>query len=126
MKNGIRMKIDEADRLFSLFIRHRDKWQCIRCLSQFKPGTSGLTNSHFFGRGMKSVRYDEENCDALCWPGCHLYWQNGDREAYREFKIKQLGQERFDKLVIRANLPQRIDKTLIVLYYKTKLKEMGV
>lgn len=121
------MRISEADRLFSLYIRNRDKWTCCRCQKRFTPGVKILTNSHFFGRGMKSVRFDPENCDALCWNpyekngGCHLYWQNGDREAYRNFKIKQLGQKRFDLLVLRANTTADVDEKMVVLFCKQVL-----
>ena len=33
--------------------------------------------------------------------GCHQMWGSTDREAYREFKIKQLGRRRFNKMLTR-------------------------
>jgi hypothetical protein len=118
-----RVKIDRADKLFSLFIRTRDKWRCVKCLKQYSPPTTALQCSHFFGRGKESTRFDPQNCDALCY-GCHQYWGSTNREAYREFKIRQLGQAGFDLLTLRANTPTKKDRKIIALYYSKRLKEM--
>jgi hypothetical protein len=118
----ISLKINSLDTLFSKFIRNRDKNTCVRCHRIFKLGERGLTNSHFYGRGMKSVRYEEDNCDSLCYPGCHLYWQNQNREEYREFKIRQLGQKRFDLLTLQANSTAKPDYKLLTIYYSKVLK----
>ena len=119
-----RLKIDEADRLFSLYVRKRDKNTCIKCQRIFRPGEAGLTCSHFFGRGKESVRFDLENCDALCYPGCHLYWQNQAREEYRQFKIRQLGQRRFDLLLLRSNTYAKKDRAMQKIIWRQMLKEL--
>ena len=123
-----RMKIDKADAVFSQFIRLRDG-QCMRCGTYLEVNGKGmpvsLQCSHFFGRRMESVRFDEENADSLCH-GCHRYWEKEDREGYRNFKIKQLGQERFDALVVRANTPQKKDRAMAHLYWKERMKQVGV
>lgn len=82
-----------------------------------------LTNSHFYGRTMDTVRFDEDNCDALC-RGCHPYWEKEDRVGYQAFKVKQLGQARFDRLVFRASRGKRPDEFYVALYYYKKLQEM--
>ena len=117
-----RIKIRPSDKLFSLFIRNRDQ-MCMRCMK--KLPIEELQNSHYFGRTMKSVRYDEENCDSLDF-GCHRFWEKEDRESYRQFKVKQLGQRGYDLLCLRANTPAKIDEKAIVMYYRAKLQEMGV
>jgi 5-methylcytosine-specific restriction endonuclease McrA len=114
------MKLDKYDALFSRYIRTRDNWTCQRCSKQYTQNTQGLHNSHFFGRTRKSVRFDEDNCIALCF-GCHQIWDKEDHESYRAYKIKQLTRPRFDALVIRANTPQKPDYKMIELYYKEKL-----
>lgn len=98
----MKIKIDKADKLFSRYIRLRDK-RCVRCgkLGEGEEGINGLQNSHFFGRGMESTRFDVENCDAVCF-GCHQYWGSKDREAYREYKIQTLGRAKYNELVKRA------------------------
>lgn len=117
------VRIDKADKAFSRYIRLRDK-RCKRCgnWGWGFSGINGLQCSHFFGRRMESVRFDEENCDTLCF-GCHRYWEKEDREGYRQFKIKQLGQKRFDLLVVRANTPTKKDRQMAYLYWKNRLKE---
>ena len=114
------IKISALDKLFSTFIRQRDNWTCQRCNKKFIPPTKGLHNSHYFGRTMKSVRYDEDNCDALCY-GCHRYWEKEDREGYRNFKIKQLGQRKYDLLDFVAHKTGTPDYKLLTIYYKKKL-----
>ena len=108
------IKIDKADQAFSLYIRERDDWTCQRCGSIFDPWgekTGGLHNSHYFGRGREGTRFDPENCDALCY-GCHRYWEKADREEYRAFKVRQLGENRFLSLTVRANTYKKKDRKL--------------
>lgn len=119
----MKIKRDKADALFSKYIRTRDDWKCQRCTKKFKKGSQGLHCSHFFGRGCETTRFDPENCDALCF-GCHKIWGDVDREAYREFKIKQLGQKAFDNLVIRARQTQKKDRKLAYLYVKQLMNEL--
>lgn len=111
-RNGLKPRqkewgLKKADKEFSKFIRGRDG-KCVRCGKTY-PEVQ-LQNSHFWGRVKKNVRFDPENCDALC-ATCH-YWGDGKRGIipweeekqgeYMDFKIKQLGQERYDALRVRA------------------------
>lgn len=120
----MKIKIDKADQLFSEYIRRRDK-KCVKChrIGEGKHGIVGLQCSHYFGRGKESTRFDEENADALCF-GCHQYWGSTDREAYRTFKLKQLGQKRFDALTARAYTLVKKDRKLAALYWQERLKEL--
>ena len=117
------MKRDSLDALFSLYIRSRDHWTCQRCWKQFTPPTKVLHNSHFYGRTMHSVRYDPTNCDALCY-GCHKYWEKEDREGYRAFKIRQLGQKGFDLLTLAAFKPGKPDLEILKIVYKKLLGDL--
>lgn len=117
----MRIKLDKADKMFSRYIRLRDR-RCVRCGRRGendKKGDSikGLQCSHFFGRGKESTRFDPDNCDALCF-GCHRYWGSDDFESYRTFKIKQLGKKGFDRLVARANTPVKKDRKLAYIISK--------
>lgn len=87
----------EADKKFSEWVRQRDK-MCVRC--GFEHGR--LTCSHFYSRVRSSTRYDPDNCDSLAWLPCHYQWEHEKQGDYRDFKIKQLGQERYDALMKRA------------------------
>lgn len=98
----MKVRIDKYDKVFSRFIRTRDYWKCVRCGKKKEQGDASLHNSHYVGRGSWNTRYDEENCDSLCW-GCHQQWGGKAREEYKEFKIKQIGQKGYDALIKRSN-----------------------
>ena len=111
------MKIDKTDALFSKYIRTRDNWTCQRCQKQYPENSQGLHCSHFYGRANENTRFDPDNCTAICF-GCHQYFDEKNREDYRDFKLKQLGKKRFDELKIRANLYCKKDRKLAYLYVK--------
>lgn len=114
---------DEADRLFSLFIRTRDDWTCQRCRRVFEVNCGVLLqNSHFWSRGNESVRFDPENCDALC-SGCHDFFGR-DREAYRAWKISRLGQQRFNALMVKANAYAKKDRKMARLVARAALRQV--
>jgi hypothetical protein len=120
------LKTNKWDKIFSQIVRERDKWSCARCGKSYSPPTSGLHNSHYFGRAKYSTRFDEENCDALCY-GCHQYWGSTDREAYRQFKIKQLGENQFNALMVRSNQTTKKRDYLNDIFYlalKERLNEI--
>lgn len=119
-----RIKIDKADQVFSKFIRTRDNWTCNRCHHKHEEGSQGLHCSHFFGRGKESTRFDPNNCDALCF-ACHRLWGHGDeREIYKAFKIKQLGQKGFDLLELKSNTPCKKDREWELLIATQLLKNL--
>ena len=98
-----KLKIFPSDSIWSKYIRTRDNWTCQRCDKKYAPPTSALHCSHFWSRGSWSVRFDEDNCQALCY-GCHSYL-GGNPQEHREFILNKLGQERFDALQTRRNTP---------------------
>lgn len=102
-KKKKRIGVSRLDSKFSLFIRYRDKFVCQRCGTQYMPGEQGIHASHFIGRGVKSVRFDPDNCDAACYHD-HMEWEARKATEYRDFKIKQLGLERFNALIERSQM----------------------
>lgn len=120
----MKVKIDRADTVFSQAIRLRDG-ECKRCGSKVKLNDKGLpvshTNSHYFGRGAESTRFDTENCDCLCC-GCHKIWDSRDREDYRDFKIKQLGEDGFQRLLVRSKQIVKKDRKMALIKAKELLK----
>lgn len=111
--------------MFSIWVRLRDK-RCVRCSSYVELNARDIPVthqcSHFFGRGMESVRFDAANADTLCH-GCHRYWEKEDREGYRAFKVRQLGQDGFDKLQLRAFRTNRKDRELAKIYWRQRILE---
>jgi len=123
----MKIRLDLADKEFSRYIRLRDK-KCVRCHRLGENNIegepiNGLQCSHYFGRSKESTRFDEQNCDSLCF-GCHQYWGSTDREAYREFKIKQLGENGFKILTLRANLYKKKDRAMSLLIIKELIKNL--
>ena len=114
---GIRIKIDKADRVFSEYIRLRDG-VCVRCKSPVIFNEKGLPithqNSHYYGRGAENTRFDMDNCDCLCF-SCHIIWGSKDREDYREFKLKQLGKDRFDLLLLKSKTYHKKDRKMEII-----------
>lgn len=81
--------------MFSRYVKQRD-WSCTRCGTRF-----ALEASHFHGRAKMAVRWDEDNVDAHCvW--CHRHLTIHPNE-HRDWKLGQLGPERFEALRQRAN-----------------------
>ena len=120
----MKVKLDPADIAFSQYIRTRDNWTCQRCGRQFAPPTNGLQCSHYFGRRKENTRFDPRNCDALC-TGCHQIWGSDDRESYREFKIRQLGEKGFYELRMRSEILVKKDRKAALIYARQLLKEVG-
>lgn len=83
-----------ADREFSQWIRARDR-KCFFCPN---PATQ---NSHYWGRGNWSVRFDPINCDGICG-GCHMKHEGSKQGLYRTMKIEQLGLRAYNALEKKA------------------------
>lgn len=112
MKRVKRLKVwstKKADDEFSKWIRARDK-KCISC-----GRTTNLTCSHFWRRVNSSVRYDPENCDTLCWMPCHITWEKEKQGKYMAFKLKQLGQEKYSFLMLKAHKIVKRDEAILEL-----------
>ena len=116
------VKIDKADKLWSLYVRTRDNWTCQRCFTRYEPPTSALHCSHFWGRGRESTRFDSQNCMAACY-GCHRYL-TAHPEEHRNFQLKRLGQREFDALMIRANTYHKKDRAMEVIRIKAMLVDL--
>lgn len=94
-----RIKLDPNDVLFSKMVRERDK-SCVFC------GKNGeqwrLECSHFWGRGHKATRFDPLNAEALCFY-CHATNEGNKQGFYREYKLKQLGEDGYRLLEQKHN-----------------------
>jgi hypothetical protein len=96
------VKRDPADAAFSEYVRRKDG-QCKRCGRRGTglKGITGLDASHFHSRRKESVRFDLENVDAMC-RSCHK-WLGEHMTEYKQWKLAQLGQDKYDLLMLRAN-----------------------
>lgn len=125
----MRIKIRRTDTLFSDLIRERDKWTCQRCQRQYDPNSTSdrlaLHTSHYWSRGKESTRFEPDNCIALCM-ACHLLWGHGDqRDQYKEFMVKRLGEARFKSLMVQANTYKKRDDKMDLLVINQLIKLYG-
>lgn len=108
----------KADAVFSKWIRERDK-KCQRCGT-----TNRLTCSHFWSRKYSSVRFDPENCIALCMP-CHLYhWEKEKQGAYRDYMIDWLGKSEYYLLDAKAHSVVKRSEAIRELMYRMDKYEL--
>jgi len=110
------IKIDPADRFFSLYIRYKANWCCERCGTQYEVGSQGLHASHFWSRDRESTRFDPLNVSAHCF-NCHNEL-GGNPELHRQWKLNQIGQAEYDRLMIRAQTRQKKDRKLMAILWK--------
>lgn len=119
----MKIKIDQADRLFSQWVRLRDM-ECVKCHSQVKLNDKGLPvthqASHFQGRGKEGTRYEPFNVDTLCM-GCHMYFTAHPMEHY-QWQLERKGQKILDQLVLQSNTYRKKDRKLEAMYWAQQLK----
>lgn len=63
--------------------------------------------SHFWNDGAyPGTRFDPENCDAICYPhhfgSPSIGWEYRKAGEYRDWKMRKLGQQRYDDMEKRA------------------------
>ena len=93
-----------ADRKIAEFIKERDNHTCVFC-GRKSPYVI-MDPSHYWGRYVSATRFHPDNLDAVC-RGCHFKIEHAKQGIYREFKLKQLGEQRY--------------KELEKLYYQSKM-----
>ncbi len=116
------IKRDATDALFSNFIRKRANYICQRCHKDYGGPCQGIECAHVFSRRNISTRWDPDNALCLC-TGCHAYWGEEPLEMYEWYK-KKYGEAQFDALLLRKNIPTKVDKKLIRIGLKILMKEL--
>lgn len=121
----MKIKVDRADRIFSMYIRKRDK-KCRRCRKpvEFNEKGDPITHqaSHFQGRRKEATRFDELNVDCLCF-SCHRYFTENPGDHYR-WQVEKKGQKVVDDIISRSNLHQKRDRKMAETYWKQRYAEM--
>ena len=111
-----KVKIDAADKYFSLYIRTRANWTCERCGKYYAPPTAALHCSHFIGRSKENTRFDPDNASAHCY-GCHQ-WFTSHPQEHMAWKLEKVGQKKIDELILKSNLYCKKDRVSEKLYWK--------
>jgi hypothetical protein len=117
-----KVKIDVADKAFSLYVRTRDRWTCQRCGKRYEPPTMALHCSHFQGRGKEATRFHPDNADALCY-GCHQYFtsQPGEHLAWQ---VGRKGQDKIDELIRLSNTYKKKDRKAEAAHWREELAKI--
>lgn len=68
----------EFDKVFSIYIRTRDKGVCFTCGD--KKHWRYQQNGHYVSRTHMSLRYDEKNCNCQCM-ACNVF-RHGNMDEY--------------------------------------------
>jgi len=83
-----------------------------------------LENSHYWGRGHENTRFDDRNCHSFCFT-CHNKYGHGEKRIeYKEWLIKRLGQDGYDRLQIDANAYKKRDDAMDLIIIKEKLRKL--
>lgn len=122
------MKISNADKWFSRYIRLRDAWESNGVLLN-KCATSGkiqeckqLECGHYQSRIHKNTRWSELN--AMPQSTYQNRLKHGNPEEMAKVLDNKFGYGTADKVKILSKQVARIDETLIALYYKTAVNEL--
>jgi len=121
----MKITIDQADKLFSQYIRLRDM-KCMRCGSPVRLNEKGLPishqASHFQGRRKEATRFEPKNLDCLC-TGCHMYFTANPGEHY-QWQVAQKGQTAVDCIILQSNGYLKKDRKLQAMLWKQELKKL--
>lgn len=101
-----RTQRNKADRLFSVYIRHRDR-VCQKC-----GQSEHLQCAHIFSRRYFGTRWDAENALALC-VGCHKYFTHAPIE-WEDWILARIGEEKYRELRARAQAVTKPDYEAII------------
>ena len=119
-------KKGKLDKIFSLYIRTRDKWGCQRCGKQQKEKSTGYHCAHILGRSKQSVRWNELNAYGICY-GCHLFIDTHPTEK-TIWAINRLWKQEYDELcsISIQNVKFRDwEVEDLIKYYKDKLEKLN-
>jgi 5-methylcytosine-specific restriction endonuclease McrA len=101
-----KISFQTLDSLFSKLARALAHYTCERCAKKYPENSPGLHTSHFIGRANKATRYVLANVDIFCW-GCHSWMETRKPTDYREWKIKKLGETKFEELIEASRLTKQ-------------------
>lgn len=106
----MKISVSKLDSQFSKMVRAK------RPICEVCKVRSSSQVHHFYGRRMKSVRFDEKNIIALCFT-CHRKFHENPSWAIDWMKRK-LGDRELSLLTIKANTPGKPDYEMLKIYFK--------
>jgi hypothetical protein len=118
-KSDRKKLVAELDRVFSLYIRARDK-ACVLCNS-----VERLQCGHLFTRSSYSTRWDENNAFAQC--SKHNYLHELKPYPFYHWYMEKFGKDKLDNLYLKHLQVKKIkDFELLEMIetYKKKLQDL--
>lgn len=116
--------LKELQVVFNRYIRLRDKDK--GCISCGKPLIGKYDAGHLFTVGaFPNLRFDVDNCFGQC-TFCNMH-NHGNVSEYMIRLPDRIGKERFDALLNRRNIPNKLTIPEIIekkKYYLDKIKEL--
>lgn len=113
-------QIKALDKLFSEVIKLRANGFCEHC--GLWVGFNNIDPSHYFVRGHKTLRWDEENVFGFKHE-CHMYFDNHKSE-FTKWVVNRLGITRFDKLILRNNSLHKLDYETTKTQLQNRIQEL--
>jgi len=113
----------ELDRIFSLYVRYRDRGQCITCSVKRPP--KEMQNGHYIARSNMATRFDEWNCNAQCFQ-CNVF-KSGNYPKYALALKDKYGDrilEELDKKSQEIRKFTRADYEEMIVQYTKLLDDM--
>jgi hypothetical protein len=111
----------EADKVFSDYIRLRDKYTCFTC---GKVGNKNdMQAGHYYSRTFKALRYDEINVNCQC-VRCNIML-HGNIIEYHERLAEKYGDKKIEYLSGIKRLPgyKRGDLIIFIDYIKSRIRD---
>jgi hypothetical protein len=119
MKSKRKKLIEKLDRIFSQYIRLRDKG-CVICGSR-----QNLQNGHYITRSAWATRWDEINCNCQC--EYHNNLHETSISAYKNWFILKYGQSVLQEITYKSNQIRKYtlqELEELVIKYKTLVERM--
>lgn len=119
-----KIRLRKTDRLFRKYLLLTRPHVCARCGKVIPDNKIGsLHVSHYWSRSHEATRFDERNCDLLCFY-CHNAWGHSEeRDNYKKYKIAQLGEDEYNKLDILAHSHKKRDDKMDELVIKSMIAQ---
>jgi len=89
--------IENLKTVTHLIVKVKANFICVKCNKQYKLGDLGITASHFWNSTKWKTKFVFDNIDCMCW-GCHNQIEHNKQGWYMQYKLRQLGQKRYNEL----------------------------
>lgn len=117
--------VNKLDKVFELYIRHRDKWTCFTCGVCLPDNVTDMHAGHLISRKQYSTRWNENNVFAQC-KNCNFthVWRP---HIYTDIYIQRFGADKYHELVQMSHQVIKASNNaleMLCLDYQCKLNDL--